>query len=475
MSTVEEFVYLFKAEGDKDVSSKVKSLKEEYKELTAAVKEYTASQKKASKEETLAIKNQIKIDSARFSAEEKKRRDEAKTAALNELSVLRKKQAEERFANNEKRKQLSWEKREEERKIRAQEKINKGIGNQNNLMIKAISIALAYKAASFYTNAVQEAKQIDIISTSAGMASEKIQSMALAAKRFGGSFETVSKTVTNLNNRIQQWKMGLGVGETLAQVTPIAGTQFFDLSTVRDAEDFLVKTAKVMESMRDERQKFLLGRTLGIDEATIQMMIGGASNFQSLISQRQGTIAYTDRGKEALSDLYDTFLDISDLLKRNVVNGLLEATPVFKEILDTIKMIMGSDTTKKTMQIAGGSIRDVWENSIKGVGRTFASLMSMSDEESRFADDFIAVAAGEKTSSQKIQRAKDFLSSVPDQAQMASSLISNVDNRTSNMTTTFNQTNNITSSNSNEIMSQLNNVTLNAITQVSRETQRGRQ
>ena len=401
MAVTDEFVYLFTAKGEKDVQKGVDSLKaaiaglrEEYKKLdreamkdrVAQIRVETAEEKKkgvVEKNEAAARLREAKEKSVALLEELKAKRERAKLDKdAFSMEVAKRKEQERQEKNKEAA--LKKEQREKEKALRQDEKraeLEKASLKRQSLLIKAAASYVAYKAFQFYKDTSQEAQNVSVSSFSAGVDTTRLQAMGLAAKRFGGDMATMSKTLQGLNQTISEFKLGFNVDK----IAPLAAKFGVRLDGVGDAETFLRRIGEAMQGKDVETQK-LIGRSFGLDEATIQMLSHGVDKFFASVNQFEKTIQFNDASLKTYSEAQKALLELEDASSKAM-------TEIFAPIAkDLTVLIQGISKITKNNGFTGalkGGLYGAWTWM---TGGAFIPDFTKEDE-----DEFFSVMKPEQT------------------------------------------------------------------------------
>lgn len=401
MAVTDEFVYLFKAKGEKDVQKGVDSLKaaiaglrEEYKKLdreamkdrVAQIRVETAEEKKkgvVEKNEAAARLREAKEKSVALLAELKAKRERTKLDKDAFSMEVAKRKEQERQEKN-KQAALKKEQREKEKALRQDEKraeLEKASLKRQALLIKAAGTYVAYKAFQFYKDTSQEAQNVSVSSFSAGVDTTRLQAMGLAAKRFGGDMATMSKTLQGLNQTISEFKLGFNVDK----IAPLAAKFGVRLDGVGDAETFLRRIGESMQGKDVETQK-LIGRSFGLDEATIQMLSQGVDKFFASVNQFEKTIQFNDASLKTYSEAQKALLELEDSSSKAMTEIF---APIAKDLTGLIQGI--SKITKSNVFVGAlkENIYDIWTGMTLGA---FRPNFTKEDE-----DEFFSVMNPEQT------------------------------------------------------------------------------
>ena len=394
MAVTDEFVYLFTAKGEKDVQKGVDSLKnaiaglrEEYKKLdreamkdrVAQIRVETAEEKKkgvVEKNEAAARLREAKEKSAALLNEIKAKRERSKLDKDAFAMEVAKRKEQERQEKN-KQSALKKERQEKEKALRQEEKraeLEKAALKRQSLLIKAAASYVAYKAFQFYKDTSQEAQNVNVSSFSAGVDATRLQAMGLAAKRFGGDMSTMAKTLQGLNQTISEFKLGFNVDK----IAPLAAKFGVRLDGVGDAETFLRRIGEAMQGKDVETQK-LIGRSFGLDEATIQMLSQGVDKFFESVNQFEKTIQFNDASLKTYSEAQKALLELQDSSSKAM-------TEIFAPIAkDLTVLVQGISKITKSNVFTGalkGGLYGAWTWM---TGGSFIPNFSKEDEDEFFS------------------------------------------------------------------------------------------
>lgn len=371
MAVTDEFVYLFTAKGEKDVQKGVDSLKtaiaglrKEYEKLdreamkdrVAQIRVETAEEKKkgvVEKNESAARLREAKEQYAALLNEIKAKREHSKLDKDSFSLEVAKRKEQERQEKN-KQSALKKEQREKEKALRQDEKkavLEKEALKRQALLIKTGASYVAYKAFQFYRDTSQEAQNVKVSSFSAGVDTTRLQAMGLAAKRFGGDMSTMSKTLQGLNQTISEFKLGFNVDK----IAPLAAKFGVRLDGVGDAETFLQRIGESMQGKDVETQK-LIGRSFGLDEATIQMLSQGVEKFFASVNQFEKTIQFNDSSLKEYSETQKSFLTLWDTFTQSTTEAFAPFAKVARIIANGLSLFFGNNDVIPDLEKDFGSI-----------------------------------------------------------------------------------------------------------------------
>lgn len=398
MAVTDEFVYLFTAKGEKDVQKGVDSLKaaisdlrKEYEKLdreamkdrVAQIRVETAEEKKkgvVEKNEASARLRESKEQSAALLAELKAKRERSKLDKDAFSMEVAKRKEQERQEKN-KQAALKKEQQEKEKTLRQDEKraaLEKASLKRQALLVKAGASYVAYKAFQFYRDTAQGAQNVSVSSFSAGVDTTRLQAMGLAAKRFGGDMSTMSKTLQGLNQTISEFKLGFNVDK----IAPLAAKFGVRLDGVGDAETFLRRIGESMQGKDVETQK-LIGRSFGLDEATIQMLSQGVDKFFDSVNQFEKTIQFNDSSLKTYSEAQKALLELSDSSSKAMTEAF---SPIAKDLTTLMQGISKISRSDAFVQGLKENFYDIWTGITFGAFRPKYNENYTQEDEAEFFD-----------------------------------------------------------------------------------------
>nr|DAP34786.1 MAG TPA: tail tape measure [Caudoviricetes sp.] len=414
MAVTDEFVYLFKAKGEKDVQKGVDSLKtaiaglrKEYEKLdreamkdrVAQIRIETAEEKKkgvVEKNEAAARLRESKEQSAALLSELKAKRERSKLEKDSFSLEVAKRKEQERQEKN-KQSALKKEQREKEKALRQDEKraeLEKASLKRQALLIKAGASYVAYKAFQFYKDTAQEAQNVSVSSFSAGVDTTRLQAMGLAAKRFGGDMSTMSKTLQGLNQTISEFKLGFNVDK----IAPLAAKFGVRLDGVGDAETFLRRIGESMQGKDVETQK-LIGRSFGLDEATIQMLSQGVDKFFASVNQFEKTTQFNDKTLKTYSEAQKALLELEDASSKAMTEAF---APIAKDLTTAMRGIAKFFGSGSVISGLKEDLSSIWTGMTLGLFRPKNDENWTEADEEEFFEPIFQNKAQEKISAVEI-------------------------------------------------------------------------
>lgn len=193
----------------------------------------------------------------------------------------------------------------------------------------AIVGATIKKSLDFY----EQGEQLQFLAQKAGVASEKLQTLGNAARRYGGTTEGTAGTLENLRSQYQSLRMGEG-GGGLEQAAFKYG-----VSISSDPEKMLENVARRMETLKSDAAKWDLANTLGIDEGTARLLMQGTKAYTEELKRAQKYKLYTKEDLERMRQYRQISLDIRmgiDSIFASIARMLLPAITAVSKVIRAV-------------------------------------------------------------------------------------------------------------------------------------------
>ena len=193
----------------------------------------------------------------------------------------------------------------------------------------AIVGATIKKSLDFY----EQGEQLQFLAQKASVATDKLQTLGIAARRYGGSTEGVAGTVENLRSQYQSLRMGEG-GGGLEQAAFKYG-----VGISSDPEKMLENVARRMETLKSDAAKWDLANTLGIDEGTARLLMQGTKAYTEELKRAQKYKLYTKEDLERMRQYRQISLDIRmgiDSIFASIYRMLLPAITRIAKVIRTV-------------------------------------------------------------------------------------------------------------------------------------------
>lgn len=193
----------------------------------------------------------------------------------------------------------------------------------------AIVGATIKKSLDFY----EQGEQLGFLAQKASVAADKLQTLGLAARRYGGTTEGTAGTLENLRNQYQSLRMGQG-GGSLEQAAFKYG-----VGISSDPEKMLENVARRMETLKSDAAKWDLANTLGIDEGTARLLMQGVTAYRKELERAQKYKLYTKEDLERMRQYRQINLDIRmgiDSMFASIARMLLPAITAVSKVIRSI-------------------------------------------------------------------------------------------------------------------------------------------
>ena len=187
-------------------------------------------------------------------------------------------------------------------------------------------------ALSQAINYASEGEQLAGLSRQARLTTDKFQSLSNAAKKYGGTAGVVAQSMSILGDNLADLKNGgdgNGLRETLDSFN-------INPAGIKSSEQFFYFISAKMGTLKTETAKIDLGRALGLDDATIQVLMGGLQKYNEELSNSSKYNVFSQEDLERSKELQEVLQNIGLGFKvvGNVISELLLPViiPVFKAI-----------------------------------------------------------------------------------------------------------------------------------------------
>lgn len=218
---------------------------------------------------------------------------------------------------------------------------NKTLKKTNSLLWtyakRLIGVYAIYKMLSkginLATNFAEQGNDLKNLSSKAQVSAKSLQKLGYVVKKFGGDEKSVAGSIGDLNRKIYE-RNNWG-GNPFSEFTDRWGSTP-DGDTI---EDVLKSVARLMEGYSDERDKWNIGETLGLDSSLIEFLMQGEKAVSEQLKKAgvlfsDEDIANAEKAKQAMID----FNFQMDKLAKTVGGIVLEPlTNVIKELTDFLK------------------------------------------------------------------------------------------------------------------------------------------
>ena len=237
----------------------------------------------------------------------------------------------------------------------------------------AIVGATIKKSLDFY----EQGEQLQFLAQKASIATDKLQTLGIAARRYGGSTEGVAGTVENLRNQYQSLRMGQG-GGALEQAAFKYG-----VGISSDPEKMLENVARRMETLKSDAAKWDLANTLGIDEGTARLLMQGTKAYTEELKRAQKYKLYTKEDLERMRQYRQISLDIRmgiDSIFASIARMLLPAITAVSKVIRNVTdwLAINSDIAKVIVILTGVTVAVFMvSNAIKLFGKALIWLQGV--------------------------------------------------------------------------------------------------
>lgn len=184
-------------------------------------------------------------------------------------------------------------------------------------------------------NVNNEILQLNSMADAAGVAAEKIESLAIATREFGGTNESAGSVFTNLSNMMTKISQGI-ISDEQRLAMARYGVSYMGSNGLANAEEMLYNIAEVMPQLTaGERQD--LGKAMGLDRATINFLARGIENLRRAMNEAADKVSLSgDAQRMQAAELAAAQLE----LKKSWDQFLIQITPLLTNLLYLLQPIL---------------------------------------------------------------------------------------------------------------------------------------
>ena len=143
------------------------------------------------------------------------------------------------------------------------------------------------------------------LAQNAGVATDTLQDLTNAVEHWGGSAEGAAASVSMLSDSLTDISKG-GDGGGLKDITAKMGIS----TNVGSVDEFFENVAAKMDTLKTQAEKVQLGRELGLDDGTIQMLSQGLDGYKK---QLEGISKYRVFTKDDISNARQFEMTMRDI------------------------------------------------------------------------------------------------------------------------------------------------------------------
>ena len=267
-------------------------------------------------------------------------------------------------------------KKTEEDLTKSGKNIEAGAGNMLEGFSKLRNQVLGFGAAllgaagvkEFVQNVVHTGVEMGKFARTTGISVETLSEWRNVADQTGGSAGAVTGTIKNLTQAVAQWQL---TGESAAipylRSLNLDIRDFIDSNGAIKVTELLLAIAGAREKLHLDAPRFAaIAGALGIDEATIALMIRGRAEMQARIDKQKQLGHVTEEDRKAQEDLntaWEESANAAIALGRSILTGAIPGLIVMLHIVSEIAAVLG-----KLPQWWINLIQKKFPNTPEGVG-----------------------------------------------------------------------------------------------------------
>jgi DNA-binding transcriptional regulator YiaG len=211
---------------------------------------------------------------------------------------------------------------------KTQESANKINAIVTDLSKKAVTALSAIAGFDFFKNSVKQftdvASKMGYFAQQMGVSVENLNAWEQAVQRTGGTAEDFDNTLKNLHDNLQNIALtGIGQG---AKAFYYLGTSLRGANgKLKDTTQLLIDLSGRLSKMSTAKQQFL-ARQLGIDPATLRILVQGKDATQALVNRMKMLGVITEQQTKDAQRYRNALLDLNQVwtnIKYNIIDFIL--------------------------------------------------------------------------------------------------------------------------------------------------------
>lgn len=205
------------------------------------------------------------------------------------------------------------------------------------------------KAIDISVGLGNEGFNLELMARQAGSTTDQIQLLGNALKSYGGDAASASAVVGDLNQSLQE--MRLGRGGKLQEAASfygldVRGTGEQGLAT---ADELLMNIAKRMETLNTQQQ-LNFGKMLGLDPATLMMVQGGVKGLTADLEKAAKMKTFSEEDTKAATEWKNQMIQMHNAMARVGMVAERIFLPVLTKIAGAVTWV--SDALSKHQDVA---------------------------------------------------------------------------------------------------------------------------
>jgi len=220
---------------------------------------------------------------------------------------------------------------------------------------------VALKAALNTVNFAKQAEDLLFMANSAGIAANKMQTLALASEAAGGTRQGAAATVANIGQQIEQARMNNFQSTGLYQAAKLYGLQVTDANGVliTDAAEILKNVARLFDEIKDPLKQVAIKNLVGIDDGTFRNLQKGYKGYMAALAQAEANRLFSPQDEKDITRLTNSLRQVKIGFQKLGAGLAIELLPTVTTFVQELEKFTKSDTGKDFTKFASGII-ETW-------------------------------------------------------------------------------------------------------------------
>lgn len=220
------------------------------------------------------------------------------------------------------------------------------LANIYKLAKASVPVLIALAAVKFTMNFAKQAEDLLFMANSAGIAANKMQTLALASERAGGTRQGAAATVGNINQQLEAARMGNFAGTGLFQAAKMYGLKLTDNNglLIQSADKILENVAKLFDTLKDPLKQIAVKNLLGIDDGTFRNLQKGYGGYMAALRQAEANRLFSPADEKQILKFQDTLRGVNQEFQK--IGGQIAITllPHLQAFLNILKKAEANKT-----------------------------------------------------------------------------------------------------------------------------------
>lgn len=187
----------------------------------------------------------------------------------------------------------------------------------------------------FVQNTVRSDAAVGRISKQIGVATEELSAWQGVLRRNGGTAEAATSALGTMTSAYEEF---IATGRTSLPYLQLLGAQGFRLDHLKNPTEALLKISEIFSKM-DPKKAAFIGKNLGFDEATINLLLKGRTALSAQLAEQRKIAVVSDanaKTAERWNNAWSSLIQRSEDLGRQLMANLAPAVEAVTRWLDKL-------------------------------------------------------------------------------------------------------------------------------------------